>query len=110
MTKLHRRIDENPQEARDLGFYNVPSRTTFGRAWRERFDEDIIRLVERSAEQILEYAHERGNPLGMRSLETEDKSNVSKRTKQRHIREKAMEVTEEMRDLLHGSVDLGRPE
>ena len=110
MTELHRRLDENRREAKQLGFLFIPCRTTFGRAWRDRFDDELVTLVERSAKQILEDAHERGNPLGFRSLETEDKSDVSKRTEQRHIKEKTLEVSEEMRELLHGTVDIDRPE
>jgi hypothetical protein len=109
-SELHRRLNEDRDEARQLGFFRVPSRTTFGRAWRDRFDEALLRLVERTAEHILTHAHERGNPLGFRSLETEDKSDVSERTEQRHIKEKTLKVSKEMRELLHGTVDLDRPE
>ena len=58
----------------------------------------------------LEYAHEHGNPLGLKSLEPDEKDQVSERTEDRLIQKKTLEATEEFRNLLYGSVDLDRPE
>jgi hypothetical protein len=110
-TELHRRLTSNPEEAADLGFDDdIPARTTFGRTWKNRFSEELCGRVQRASESIIEYAHEQGNPLGLRSLETEDRSEVSDRTQTRDIREKSKEVTQEMRELLYGAVDLRRPQ
>jgi hypothetical protein len=67
------------ERARTLGFdpdrfasdKTAPGRTTFGRAWRDRFPERLKTFIQTSAERILGVAHEVGNPLGMRALEPE---------------------------------------
>lgn len=109
-TDLHQRLTENPEEAETLGFEEVPSRTTFGRTWRDRLSREFRDRVQHTTHRILEYSKEQGNPIGLRSLETEDQSDVSKRTENRVIREKSVEVAEDLRDLIYGAVDLQRPE
>ncbi|GAA0266831.1 transposase [Halobacterium noricense] len=109
-TELHRRLSNNPDEARRLGFEGLPSRTTFVRTWQNRITEQTRTRIQHTTHRILEYAHEHGNPLGLKSLEPDEKDEVSDRTEDRLIREKTLEVTEEFRDLLYGSIDLDRPE
>ena len=99
-TDLHRRLSENPEEAEVLGFESVPSRTTFGRTWRNRLSDDLRTSIQHTTHRILEYAREEGNPLGLHSLEPDEKSDVSERTEDRLIKEKAREVTEEMQQLV----------
>ena len=109
-TDLHRRLTENSEEATALGFESVPSRTTFIRTWRNRLSDELRTQVQHTTHRILEYAHEQGNPIGLRSLETEDKSDVSKRTEDRVIRKKSIEAAQDLRELLYGAIDLQRPD
>ncbi|WP_232700822.1 transposase [Halobacterium wangiae] len=109
-TDLHRWLTENPEKAEALGFDELPSRTTFGRAWRNRLSDELRTQIQHTTHRILEYAHEQGNPLGLKSLEPDEKEDVSERTEDRVIREKTLEVLEAFRDLLYGSIDLDRPE
>ena len=50
-------------------------------------------FIQTSAERILGVVHEVGNPLGVRALEPEDKSDLSSRAEQRYIDKKAKKVT-----------------
>lgn len=109
-TDLHRRLSNNPEEARQLGFETLPSRTTFGRTWRNRLSEDLRLQVQHTTHRILEYAHESGNPIGLRSLDTEEKTDVSERTKNRVVRKKSLEAAKDLRELLYGAIDLQRPD
>jgi hypothetical protein len=109
-TDLHKRLTDNPVEAKALGFEEVPSRTTFGRTWRNRLSREFCDRVQHTTHRILEYSKEQGNPIGLRSLETEEKPDVSDRTEDRVIREKSLEAAEDLRDLLYGAVDLQRPD
>ena len=67
------------ERARTLGFNpnqfapdkTAPGRTTLGRAWRDRFSDRLKCFILQSAERILAVAHDMGNPLGMRALETD---------------------------------------
>lgn len=115
MSRLHAELQEY---AIDLGFDSgkfatdatAPSRTTLGRAWRDRFGDDLHEFITRRTEWILEHAHDRGNPLGLRALEPAEKSDLSKATEERFIREKSREVTTEMRELVFPQLDLDRPD
>lgn len=89
---------------------SAPNRTTLGRAWRDRFPEPLKQFIQASTERFLAYAHDIGNPLGMRALAPEDKSDVSTRTEQRHIHDKATEITQALCDFVFPMVDLGRPD
>ncbi|PSQ22528.1 hypothetical protein BRD04_04375 [Halobacteriales archaeon QS_9_67_17] len=110
MTELHSHLRENPDEAVALGFESIPARTTLGRAYRDRFDEELVWFIEYTSEQVLEYAHEHGNPLGMRALSPEEKTEASRRTEQRFIGEKTPEVINELRRLVFSELDLQRPD
>jgi len=106
--ELHDYLDSTPEEAAALGFEDVPSRTTFGRAWRNRFDDDLKHTIEFNAERIRDLAHERGCGIGLDAIEPEDKSDASDRTKDRYITEKAKTVTEEMQRLVFPAFDFDR--
>lgn len=108
--QIHDRLCENPDEAAMLGFEKLPHRTTLRNAWENRIDDDHRTRIQHTTHRIGEYARKNGNPLGLKSLEPEEKGDVSERTESRFIREKSLEVTEEFRDLLYGAVDLDRPE
>jgi IS4 transposase len=109
-TELHRRLTENPEEAKSIGFEEVPSRTTFGRTWQNRMDEELRIQVQHITHRILEYAHENGNPIGLHSLEPDEKDDVSERTESRVIREKSLKAAKDLRKLLYGAIDLQRPD
>jgi hypothetical protein len=106
------------ERARTLGFdpdqfadeKTAPGRTTFGRAWRERFPERLKTFIQTSAERILAVAHELGNPLGLRTLEPEDKRDVSSRSEQRYIDDKAKKVTQALCEYVFPAMDLNRPD
>ncbi|MXV61871.1 transposase [Natronorubrum sp. JWXQ-INN-674] len=87
----------------------APGRTTLGRAWRTRFSDQLKTFVQTSAERILGVAHEMGNPLGMRALEPEDKSDLSNRSEQRYVTGKAKDVTEALCQIVFPAIDLERP-
>ena len=108
VSELHRRLDTTPTDADALGFEDVPARTTFGRAWRDRFDDDLKHSIESNAQSIRELAHERGCAIGLDAIEPEDKSDASDRTEDRFITEKAKEVTEEMQRLVFPAFDFDR--
>jgi hypothetical protein len=88
----------------------APSRTTLGRAWRERFPDQLKTFIQASAERILGVAHELGNPLGLHALEPEDKSDVSSRTEQRYIDNKAKTITQALCEYVFPAMDLDRPD
>jgi len=75
-----------------------------------RLSEDFRLQVQHTTHRILEYAHENGNPIGLRSLETEERTDVSERTEDRVIREKSLDAAEDFRELLYGAIDLQRPD
>jgi len=109
-SELHRRLDENPEEADALGFESVPARTTFGRSWRDRLSENLRNSIEFNADRIRDVAHERGCSIGLDAIQAEDKSDVSERTENRFIADKAREVTEEMQRLVFPAFDFERAE
>src|SRR5699024_8545885 len=104
------------ERARTLGFdpdqfapdKTAPGRTTLGRAWRERFPNQLKTFIQTSAERILGVAHEVGNPLGMRSLEPEDKSDLPSRSEQRYIDNKAKKVTQALCEYVFPAMDFDR--
>ena len=51
-----------------------------------------------------------GNPLGMRALEPEDKSDASSRSEQRYIDRKAKKVTQALCEYIFPAMDLDRPD
>lgn len=57
-TELHRYLDSNPVDAEALGFKKIPARTTFGRAWRNLFDDGLRQKIDFNACKIRELAHE----------------------------------------------------
>jgi len=86
----------------------VPARTTFGRTWRDRFDDDLKHTVEYNARRVRELARQRGNVIGSHAIEPEDRRGVSKRTENRFIAEKSKEVTEEMQRLVFPAFSFSR--
>jgi hypothetical protein len=66
--------------------------------------------VQTSAERILDVAHFVGNPLGMRALEPEDKSDISSRSEQRYIDNKAKKVTQALCEYVFPAMNLDRPD
>lgn len=109
-SELHRHLTSSPDDAEVLGFDEVPSRTTFGRAWRDRLDENLQHTIEYNARKIRKLAHEGGCSIGLDALDAEDKSGASERTQDRFINEKATEVTEEMQQLVFPAFDFDRAE
>jgi hypothetical protein len=109
-SELHRNLDANPEDAAALGFDDLPSRTTFGRAWRDRFDDQLRHTIEYNARTIRDLAHEMGCPIGLNAIEPEEKDSVSDRTEDRFINRKAKEVTEEMQRLVSPAFDFDRAE
>jgi len=78
------------------GAGDVPDQSRLSRAKNGgRFASDEYERIERRAERILELCHEQGNPMGQRSLEPEDKQDVSGSTERRHAKEKRTEAAEE---------------
>ena len=106
--ELHDHLDTTPADAATLGFDDVPSRTTFGRAWRDRFDDDLQHTIEFNAKQIRELAAERGNPIGGTVFGPDDTGGSSKRTEQRLLRRKTRDVLEEMEDVVFPALSLDR--
>ena len=107
---LHDYLDSTPADANALGFDNVPSRTTFGRAWRARFDDDLKHTIEFNAERICELAAERGAPIGPTAFESGDTDGTSHRTEQRLPRRKARDVLDGMEDVVFPAIDFDRPD
>jgi len=99
------RLEENPDDAVAFGFEeipdkynagNVPDQSRLSRAKSgDRFDPDEYERIERRAEHILELVHEQGNPMGMRSLEADDKQDASSSTKRRHAKTKRNEAAKD---------------
>ena len=95
------RLEENPDEAAAFGFEDVPD--TYGagdvpdqsRLSRAKSGDRFDPAEYERAERILELCHEQGNPMGLRSLEPEDKQDVSGSTEWRHAKEKRNEAAEE---------------
>ncbi|MFC4553478.1 MULTISPECIES: transposase [Halorussus] len=88
----------------------APVHSTFSRAWNHYFGDDLKHYIQQTSDRILDYAHEQGNPLGMRALEPEDKGEVSTAVETRYTRKKISEVIQEMKRLVYPEIDLGRPE
>jgi len=109
-SEVYRKLDSNPSDAEALGFESVPARTTFGRAWRDRFDDGLRQKLEFNARKIRELANERGCPIGLQALEPEEQTDASQRTRDRFINRKAKEVTEEMQRLLFPAFEFDRAE
>lgn len=109
-SELHRHLESQPEDATALGFDDIPSRTTFGRAWRDRFDDQLRHTIEYNARTIRELANEQGCPIGLNAIEPEEKDDVSDRTEDRFINRKAKEVTEEMQRLVFPAFDFDRAE
>jgi hypothetical protein len=109
-TELNKQLDKNSGDAEALGFENIPSRTTFGRAWRDRFDDDLRQKIEFNARKIRELAHQRGCSIGLQALETEEKGDASQRTRDRFINRKAKELTAEMQRLVFPAFEFDRAE
>ena len=108
ISDLHRRLETHSDVAEALGFDNVPARTTFGRTWRVRFDDDLKHTIEFNAKRIRELAYERGSSIGLQAIEPEDKRGVSKRTEDRFIADKSKDVTEEMQRLVFPAFNFNR--
>jgi len=108
ISELHRHLTNHLEDAWALGFEEIPARTTFGRTWRDRFDEDLKHTIEYNARRVREVARKRGNAIGLRAIEPEDKRGASKRTENRFIARKPKEVTEEMQRLVFPAFDFGR--
>lgn len=106
--ELKRKLDD-PDVAETLGFDSdeVPDRSTFQRARTGRFDQ-FDESIERAREQISRIAALRGSPIGY-TLQPEDRG-TSKRTLNRILREKTVEVLEEMKDVVFPALSLPRPE
>lgn len=99
-SELHRYLNNESGVAERLGFEEVPSRTTFGRAWRDRLTKEVRQSLRHNAEMIRELAQERGSSIGADALDPEDKDGVSRRTEDRYIAKKTKEVTQELRRLI----------
>jgi hypothetical protein len=116
-TDLHKEIDENPETATALGFDpdDVPNRSTFYRAWHDRF-EDLQSMIEVSAKQIRWVAAERGRPIGptlTSDVDAEASNNsedISKRTERRLIRRESQKVIQELESVVFPAIDLDRSE
>ena len=116
-TELHDYL-ATAERASTLGFdpdqfagdKTAPGRTTLGRAWRDRFPNRLQAFIRISAECILAVAHEMGNPLGLRALHPEDKSDLSNRSEQRYVTGKAKDVTEALCQIVFPAIDLDRPD
>ncbi len=85
-------------------------RTTLGRVRRDQFSNRPQAFIRISAERILAVAHEMGNPLGLRALDPEEKSDSSTRSEQRYVTRKAKDVTEAPCQLVFPAIDLDRPD
>jgi hypothetical protein len=109
-SEIHRHLDSNPTDAAAIGFEELPARTTFGRAWRDRFDDDLRQKIGFNARKIRELAHERGCSIGLQALEAEEQADASQRTRDRFINRKAKEVTEEMQRLVFPAFEFDRAE
>jgi hypothetical protein len=109
-SELHRHLENHPEDAIALGFDEVPSRTTFGRAWRDRFNDDLRKSLTYNAKKIRELARERGSPIAADALEPEDKQDTSQRTQDRYIAQKTEEVTKEMQRLVFPAFSFDRAE
>ena len=74
-------------------------------AWRDR----LTSFSTQSAKRILAVAHDMGNPLGMRELESTDKSDYSNRSQQHYITEKVKNVTDALCQIMFPAIELDRP-
>ena len=116
-TELHEYLAD-AERARTLGFdpdqfapdKTAPGRTTLGRAWRGRFSGRLKSFITQSTDRILAVAHDMGNPLGMRGLESTDKSDCSNRSEHRYVTEKAKDVTDALCQIVFPAIDLDHPD
>jgi hypothetical protein len=104
------RLENNHGEAAMLGFDTVPEghdspvpdQSTASRVVKRAAPiepGDLARLgpedcewLRRKRDRILELVHERGNPMGLRALEPEDKQDASPSAKHRHRRDQRNEA------------------
>jgi hypothetical protein len=107
-SELHRFLTENKKTAWELGFDKIPSRSTFSRTWRDRFDEELRSYLSEQAMAIAGIAWQQASNIVLQSLEPEDKSGSSDRTKDRYISKKAKNVTEELQRLVYPCFDFDR--
>jgi hypothetical protein len=110
-------LEDNRDEAAMLGFDTVPDgqdspvpdQSTASRAWNgDRLDPDDRLWVARKAERILEIVHERGNPMGLRVLDPEDKEETSQSTQYRHRHEKRNEAAQNTAEMAADVYNFGR--
>ena len=106
--ELHRKLNE-PEVAAVLGFDpdDVPSRSTFTRARNDRF-ANFEESIERACGQIRQLAATRGSPIG--PAFTPEERGSSERTRHRLLREKALEVLEQMQQVVFPALSLPRPD
>jgi len=104
--ELHDELQEY-EVATALGFDpdDLPSRSTFTRARNDRF-ADCRESIERASEQIREMAATRGSPIG--PAFTPEERGSSERTRHRLLREKALEVLEQMQQVVFPALSLPR--
>jgi hypothetical protein len=103
---LHQTLRE-PDVAAALGVDpdDLPSRSTFTRARNDRF-ADCAESIERASEQVRRLAATCGSRTGP-AFTTEDRG-PSDRTRHRLLREKPLEVLEQMRDVMFPALSLPR--
>jgi hypothetical protein len=106
--ELHQKL-QDAEVATALGFDpdDLPSRSTFTRARNGRF-ADCEDSIERARGQIRQLAAARGSPIGP-AFTPEDRGS-SKRTRHRLLREKALEVLEQMEQVVFPALSLPRAE
>ncbi len=109
-SELHRLLDQDDSVAQAFGFEDVPARTTFGRAWRDRFDDGLQQFIEEKAMAVAGVAWRKGVSVGLQAFETEDKSELSERSKRRYVNEKIRDVTAEMQKLVFPCFGFNRAE
>lgn len=106
--ELHRKLQDD-KVAAALGFDadDVPSRSTFTRAGNDRF-ADCEDSLDRACDQIRLLAANRGSPIGP-AFTPEDRGS-SDRTRHRLLREKTLEVLEQMEQVVFPALALPRPD
>jgi len=112
------RLKENSDEAAAFGFEDIPDKYGAGtvpdqsrlsKAWNgDRFGSDEREWVKRRADRILTLVHEQGNPMGLQSLESEDKRDASQTTKTRHKKEKRNDAAKDAAKMAAAVYEFGR--
>jgi hypothetical protein len=110
-------LDDHPDLADAFGFDpdDIPDRSTFYRAGKDRFEELEGRLT-RGAKQLRRIAADRGSPIGyeLGMPEADDNgsedSTPSERTIQRTVRANGRKVLEELRSAVYNTIWLPRPD